>query len=120
MGGLKDGLGLPPLLSSGLSEPGWDRIAAPLAPGNLHLTLFLVSYLVGLGEICARLARARRIRQGAFRKRVLVAFGGKCAFCTLGYRELLDAAHIIPDGELRGEPIVSNGMSLCRLRRWCS
>ena len=46
---------------------------------------------------------------------MLVAYGGKCAFCTLGYRELLDAAHIIPDSELRGEPVVSNGMSLCRL-----
>ena len=57
----------------------------------------------------------RRIHQGVFRERVLVAYGGKCAFCTLGYRELLDAAHIIPDSELRGEPIVSNGMSLCRL-----
>ena len=57
----------------------------------------------------------RRIHQRAFRERVLVAYGGKCAFCTLGYRELLDAAHIIPDSELRGEPVVSNGMSLCRL-----
>ena len=57
----------------------------------------------------------RRIHQGAFQERVLVAYGGKCAFCTLGYRELLDAAHIIPDSELRGEPVVSNGMSLCRL-----
>ncbi len=57
----------------------------------------------------------RRIHQGAFRERVLVAYGGKCAFCTLGYRELLDAAHIIPDSELRGEPVVSNGMSWCRL-----
>ena len=57
----------------------------------------------------------RRIHQGAFRERELVAYGGKCAFCTLGYRELLDAAHIIPDSELRGEPVVSNGMSLRRL-----
>ena len=46
---------------------------------------------------------------------MLVAYGGKCAFCTLGYRESMDAAHIIPDSELRGEPVVSNGMSLCRL-----
>ena len=38
----------------------------------------------------------RRIHQGAFRERVLVAYGGMCAFCTLGYRELLDAARIIP------------------------
>ena len=27
----------------------------------------------------------------------------------------MDAAHIIPDGEPRGEPIVSNGLALCKL-----
>ena len=57
----------------------------------------------------------RRIHQGAFRERVLLAYRGQCAFCSLQHRELLDAAHIIPDRELRGEPVVSNGMSLCRL-----
>ena len=57
----------------------------------------------------------RRIHQGAFQERVIRAYRHQCAFCTLGYRELLDAAHIIPDSELRGEPVVSNGMSLCRL-----
>ncbi len=57
----------------------------------------------------------RRIHQSAFRERVLLADGRKCAFCYLRHTELLDAAHIIPDRELRGEPVVSNGMSLCRL-----
>ena len=28
---------------------------------------------------------------------------------------MLDAAHITPDSALLGEPVVSNGMSLCRL-----
>jgi putative restriction endonuclease len=31
------------------------------------------------------------------------------------YRELLEAAHILPDGHPRGEPIVPNGLSLCKL-----
>ena len=57
----------------------------------------------------------RRIHQGAFRERVLLAYGRQCAFCSLRHTELLDAAHIIPDSELHGEPVVSNGMSLCRL-----
>ena len=57
----------------------------------------------------------RRIHQGAFRERVLLAYQRRCAFCSLRHEELLDAAHIIPDSELHGEPIVSNGMSLCRL-----
>lgn len=57
----------------------------------------------------------RRIHQSAFRERVLRAYAHQCAFCNLRHGELLDAAHIIPDRELLGEPIVSNGMSLCRL-----
>ena len=57
----------------------------------------------------------RRIHQGAFRERVLRAYRNQCAFCALQHVELLDAAHITPDGALHGEPVVSNGMSLCRL-----
>ena len=57
----------------------------------------------------------RRIHQRAFRERVLRAYRHQCAFCQLRHGELLDAAHIIPDSETHGEPIVSNGMSLCRL-----
>ena len=57
----------------------------------------------------------RRIHQRAFRERVLRAYRHQCAFCSLRHGELLDAAHIIPDSELKGDPVVSNGMSLCRL-----
>jgi putative restriction endonuclease len=35
--------------------------------------------------------------------------------CLLRHRELLDAAHILPDRDPRGEPLVSNGISLCTL-----
>ena len=57
----------------------------------------------------------RRIHQSAFRERVLRAYRHQCAFCQLRHGELLDAAHITPDSALHGEPVVSNGMSLCRL-----
>lgn len=57
----------------------------------------------------------RRIHQGAFRERVLRAYRHQCAFCQLRQGELLDAAHITPDSAPHGEPVVSNGMSLCRL-----
>ena len=57
----------------------------------------------------------RRMHQGAFRERVLRAYRHQCAFCQLRHGELLDAAHITPDSALLGEPVVSNGMSLCRL-----
>ena len=57
----------------------------------------------------------RRIHQRAFRERVLRAYEHRCAFCNLRHEQLLEAAHITPDSDPLGEPIVSNGMSLCRL-----
>ena len=65
-------------------------------------------------EYVTSLAR-RRLHQGAFRERVLQAYRHQCAFCRLRHTELLDAAHIIPDSEPDGEPVVRNGISLCRL-----
>ena len=55
-----------------------------------------------------------RLHQQGFRMRVLQAYRERCAVCRLNHPELLDAAHIIPDGP-KGEPIVPNGLSLCRL-----
>ena len=57
----------------------------------------------------------QRLHQQGFRERVLRAYRRQCAFCRLKHEELLDAAHIIPDAEPEGEPIVSNGMALCKL-----
>ena len=56
-----------------------------------------------------------RLHQGRFRERVLVAYRERCAFCSLRHRELLDAAHIIPDSEPAGVAEVHNGIALCRL-----
>lgn len=57
----------------------------------------------------------RRVHQVAFRERVLQAYRDQCALCRLKHRELLDAAHIIPDNEEAGEPVVTNGLALCKL-----
>lgn len=56
-----------------------------------------------------------RLHQRSFRERVLAAYRHQCAFCQLRHEELLDAAHIVPDPEPLGEPVVSNGLSLCAL-----
>ncbi len=37
------------------------------------------------------------------------------AICRLRHEELLEAAHILPDGHPRGEPAVPNGLALCKL-----
>lgn len=56
-----------------------------------------------------------RLHQRSFRERVLSAYRRQCAFCRLRHEELLDAAHIVPDSEPLGEPIVTNGLALCAL-----
>ncbi len=57
----------------------------------------------------------RRVHQVAFRDRVLRAYAEQCALCRLRHLELLDAAHITPDREEDSEPVVSNGVALCKL-----
>jgi len=57
----------------------------------------------------------QRLHQQAFRVRVLAAYREQCACCRLRHQQLLDAAHIIPDSDPEGEPVVSNGLALCKL-----
>lgn len=57
----------------------------------------------------------RRLHQVAFRERVLRAYAERCALCRLRHRELLEAAHITADSDPEGEPIISNGVALCKL-----
>jgi putative restriction endonuclease len=57
----------------------------------------------------------RRVHQQSFRERVLLAYQTQCAICRLRHEELLEAAHILPDGHPQGEPIVPNGLALCAL-----
>lgn len=57
----------------------------------------------------------RRLHQAAFRERVLLAYAGACALCHLRHAELLDAAHIDEDAGQYREPLISNGLALCKL-----
>ena len=43
------------------------------------------------------------------------AYRAACAICHLRHEELLDAAHILPDLHPLSEPLVSSGLSLCKL-----
>lgn len=61
-----------------------------------------------------RLTRLR-LHQPVFRARVLQAYEHRCSMCRLRRAELLDAAHILPDGHPRGRPVVPNGLSLCKI-----
>ncbi len=57
----------------------------------------------------------KRLHQSLFRVRVLDAYEETCAVCRLRHWELLDAAHILPDKHPLGEPVVPNGLALCKL-----
>lgn len=57
----------------------------------------------------------QRLHQRGFQERVMRAYREHCTICRLKHRELLDAAHIIPDSEPGGEPIVTNGLALCKI-----
>ena len=61
-----------------------------------------------------RIARFR-LHQAEFRGRVLRAYETRCAVCSLRHGRLLDAAHIIGDREDGGDPVVPNGLSLCKI-----
>ncbi|HET6909939.1 MAG TPA: HNH endonuclease [Mycobacteriales bacterium] len=65
-------------------------------------------------EYALRLTK-QRLHQPVFRTRVLRAYDDTCAMCRLKHAELLDAAHIIPDGKPNGQPVVPNGLSLCKI-----
>src|SRR2546426_1078319 len=46
----------------------------------------------------------RRLHQQRFRVPVIEAYRKSCAICRLRHEELLDAAHILPNGHPRGNP----------------
>jgi putative restriction endonuclease len=121
-------------LLAGRYLPVWPVLVVGDDPGGLHCTVAAddsrlarltqadslpsgVSYSAE-GELRRRYVTRevrQRLHQQEFRVRVLEAYRRQCALCRLRHPELLDAAHIIPDAEERGVPVVRNGLSLCRL-----
>ncbi|MEE6138887.1 HNH endonuclease [Mycobacterium sp. 050128] len=59
----------------------------------------------------------RRLHQPVFASQVMLAYESRCAVCNLHHRELLDAAHIVPDSVAgpMGEPVIANGLALCKI-----
>jgi putative restriction endonuclease len=56
-----------------------------------------------------------RLHQQRFKLDVMRAYRHRCAICTLRERELVQAAHIVPDVELEGIAAVVNGLALCAI-----
>jgi putative restriction endonuclease len=122
------GTGVPLILlrwiESGLYVPHFPVYAVSDAPDQQAVMVALDESLRFFSDLSAptqdqrryaeRIARVR-LHQPEFRGRVLVAYDRMCGVCRLKHPELLDAAHIIPDGEPLGQPVVPNGISLCKI-----
>jgi len=57
----------------------------------------------------------KRLHQSAFRVKVLRAYHNQCTLCRIRHSELLDAAHILKDKHELGDPIIQNGLALCKI-----
>jgi putative restriction endonuclease len=91
-------------------------------PGRHEFAVDLMGGLGGAGAVDQVAERRyapeltlRRLHQALFRPKVLQAYQGRCALCRLRHVRLLDAAHILPDGHLRGDPVVPNGLAMCKI-----
>jgi len=103
-------------------EPGHLRFWVQAEVGTMSLGGATISASLGgaslVGEEFTRQYATRlmkqRLHQRGFSERVMEAYKVRCCICRLGHRELLDAAHILPDSD-GGKPVVSNGFALCKI-----
>jgi putative restriction endonuclease len=113
-------------IEPGLYSAHWPAFITAADPATLTFTVALDDPHVLRADLSpervddarrayvTRLVR-QRLHQASFRARVVRAYRESCAICSLRHRELLDAAHILPDAHDRGEPRVSNGLAMCKL-----
>ncbi len=97
-----------------------DRLQFTLAADQLSVLVGAAdpemdSVLGTVRRAYATRAVMQRLHQQQFRRIVLKAYRERCAICQLRHVALLDAAHILPDRDVRGEPVVPNGLGLCKI-----
>jgi putative restriction endonuclease len=86
---------------------------------SLDLTELGARHLDGLAsDATSRQYRSHvvrsRMHQARFREAVMRAYRHCCAICRLRRTELVEAAHIVGDAD-GGDPVVPNGLALCKL-----
>jgi putative restriction endonuclease len=119
-----------PLIYLVAVDPGVYDVIAPVyvtaaSDAGLEFTLVAdqVAYLghqddsvrTTLRREYATRAVLQRLHQQQFRRLVLTAYRDQCSICRLKHVDLLDAAHILSDRHPKGEPIVTNGLGLCKI-----
>lgn len=121
-------LGLPILrlhwISKGLYQPIFPVFVVDVNPTTREFTLSLDEHLRAVPDVnelspierhyAERLVQ-QRVHQPRFRAQVMLAYENRCCVCSLGHPPLLDAAHISRDSDEDGTPVVSNGLSLCKI-----
>ncbi len=119
--------GLPLVYFMGVRNAGYKAIYPVFVIGdNPQLLEFTLGYnRTEIGRDLSNLTSTERryamqetrvrLHQPIFREQVLHAYSSACAVCHLKHSQLLDAAHIISDSKPRGEPVVPNGIALCKI-----
>ena len=108
-------------IEKGVYVPHFPVLVIDDDPERLQFTLALqdVAHVGGVEDPSIRRYTERvvkqRMHQPEFRAKVLHAYGDRCAVCRLNLPRLLDAAHILPDSHPLGKPVVTNGLSLCKI-----
>lgn len=105
-----------PVVPSYIAE--WDRHALKASVGFGYPSTFAEDRFPDsqLARRYAMRSVQQRLHQAAFRQAVISAYEGRCALSGLPESLLLDAAHIVSDGdEALGQPIVPNGIPLSKL-----
>lgn len=95
-------------------EPAKQQFVVALDHEELTTWAGGVSELRDLRRSYAERVVSERLHQPLFRASVLTAYANRCSLCRLAHPELLDAAHIRADSE-GGEPVVANGIAMCKL-----
>ena len=91
------------LVTKGAMEGPMDDREPVLVRGSDRATLRRTR------DACPCAPRAR------FRGQVIPAYESQCTICRLKEIRLLDAAHIVGDADVFGEPHITNGLSLCAI-----
>lgn len=97
---------------------GWDAatLTAKVGFGDPIAAISSVMEDAAPARRYALRAVQRRLHQASFREAVITAYGGRCALSGLPEALLLDAAHIVADGDEHfGQPIVPNGIPLSKI-----
>jgi putative restriction endonuclease len=95
-------------------EPHGQQFVVSLSEEALRVRHDLIGEDPELVRAYAERMVKARLHQPLFRQRVLLAYQGQCSICRLRHTRLLDAAHVLSDSE-GGEPVVTNGIAMCKI-----